>query len=59
MWELEAEHNVVRFKVLELRIKVGKVMHSVALPCAGRIEPFIAEKCHEILTYVYHKKHYE
>lgn len=43
MGELEAEHNVVRLKVLELRIKVGKVMHSVALPCAGRIEPFIAE----------------
>ena len=44
MRKLKAKYNVVCLEVFVLRIKVGKVMHTIALPCAARIEPFIAEK---------------
>ena len=44
MRKLKAKHNVVCLEVLVLLIEVCEVMHTVALPCAARIEPFFAEE---------------
>ena len=44
MRKLEAKYNVVCLEVFVLWVEVGKVVHTVALSCTSRVEPFVADK---------------